>query len=579
MNKRNIIVIIILLLSASEFTICQIKGLSSFESIQTLQESVQNKAQNELLLNKEQMPIGNSVEDKYYFIGPDDIISIQLLPSMPIEQLITISPENLIMIPRIGIIDLKGKTLLQAKDTILKVLKDRNPNIEAAIALKQSRVVLVTVKGNVTMPGTYYLPASYKVSTVIKMVNQLKASNQYTPQQQIPTIMKLLDKEIQTERLYYESGIAPLSSFSLRNISVFHSDGTTESVDIEKSNLLKNVSFDPYIREGDEVYVPFEKINYPVISIAGAVKRPTAIVYKNGDKASLLLKMGYGITENADLGNVKLLNTDKNDGNSDMILKVDSSLNLLSEDFDLKPGSTIIVGEKAPVTQTKHTMVSIKGNVAKPGIYLVEPNKSRLMDVIDVAGGLTKEAYLPLAYIVRRDKNVAFSNNFRQEVLENFQYSDLKLEDTTRYKVDVDLKLPMVSCDFVKAYQNKSSQDNVILEDGDLIYIPSSPGQVRVLGQVNQPGFVEFSENKNIEWYVEHAGGFGPGAEKSKTRIIRGRTKVWIEDDIVYAGDWIYVPRPTDISTSVQAQNYSVIAGVISATATLLSLIVVIFRK
>jgi protein involved in polysaccharide export with SLBB domain len=155
-----------------------------------------------------------------------------------------------------------------------------------------------------------------------------------------------------------------------------------------------------------------------------------------------------------------------------------------------------------------------------------------------------------------------------------FQYSDLSLDDTTRYNIDINLMRPLVSCDFVAAFKNASDRNNILLEDGDIIVVPENPGKVYVYGQVNQPGYVDFSENKTIQWYIERAGGFAPYADEGRERIIRGKTLVWVKEGIVYAGDYIYVPRPEDTPRAVTVQEYSVIVSIFLAVLSVASIII-----
>jgi protein involved in polysaccharide export with SLBB domain len=226
--------------------------------------------------------------------------------------------------------------------------------------------------------------------------------------------------------------------------------------------------------------------------------------------------------------------------------------------------------------------VSVKGNVNKPGSYPIEIGKTRIMEVLENAGGLNSDAYLPLANIVRSEMADLSAYNAYYEISRLFQYSDLILEDTIRYMIDINYRKPIVSCDFVKLYNDTGTTDNVLLEDGDLINIPSNPRKVYVFGQVNQPGYVEFSLGQNMEWYISHAGGYAQNAEEERARIIRGKTFVWEEgeDNVpVYAGDLIYVPRPPDIPKAVEMQNYSILASVLLATVSIVSIILNIVNK
>jgi hypothetical protein len=142
-------------------------------------------------------------------------------------------------------------------------------------------------------------------------------------------------------------------------------------------------------------------------------------------------------------------------------------------------------------------------------------------------------------------------------------------------------RLPYVSCDFRKAFADTASPDNIILFSGDIIVIPRIPDRVYVYGQVNQPGYVRYIPNKPMAWDIERAGGFAEGGRKDRARIIRGKTKVWVDGEVgnVDPGDEVYVPRDPDVSIGTKIQTYAVIAGVASAVAALIATFYAILRK
>jgi protein involved in polysaccharide export with SLBB domain len=446
-------------------------------------------------------------------------------------------------------------------------------------------MVLVTISGNVTIPGNYFLPASYQVSNAIKFASQINPSSQLSTNH-ISAILRILENQREMEELIGEASYGyPFhrnkfsDSYSSRNIKIFHTDGNTDVADLYKARVNNNPLYDPYLREGDVIFVPFEPMSYPKISISGAVLAPYTIAYKEGDSASFLLKVGCGVKDNADIENVILKFSDNQ---SEIAMKVDKDLNLLSKDYELKPGSTIIVGEKSVRNDASPAVVTVKGEVKKPGAYIISSGNSRLFDVIDLAGGITSEAYLPLAYITRFQNLELSTIDPRRDILQYFQYSDLTLEDTTRYIIDMMLKKPIVSCDFDEAYKNRKSEQNVLLQNGDIIVIPAKPNSVYVFGQVNNPGYVEYSDGKTLKWYVMKAGGFANYAESERARIIRGKNNIWVDGDddvIVFAGDMIYVPRPPDIPKSVELQNYSILVSILLGAVSVISIAISVYNS
>ncbi len=572
MKTFKIIFFLIILTNFNLFG--QIKGLSQLENKDLMNQDLESLAGSQQMLTGELSPAANAFDPDKYYPGAGDVLSLMIDPMIPLEKTVLVSPGNIILIPRIGEIKIEDMSLTQLRENLDSLVKKRNPDSKASLVLRKPRLVIITISGNVNFPGNYTLPASYKVSTAVKIAQNRKASSVLS-QTEAQMYSEYEQKREQINKYFEESGIASESKFWKRNITVLHNDGTSTTADIEKALANSDSEYDPYILEGDEIYVPYEPEDYPVISVSGAVQRPALVNYKQGDRVSDLLSMSYGFKENADLDNIRLVRAN----GDELQIKTDEDMNIRGDDFLLEPGSMIVVKEKNIIEKQKQGIVSVRGNVHNPGIYNITKDETKLKEIIEKAGGFTDEAYLPLATIIRRDKEHLSLSSLQREQMQYFQYSDLKLEDTLRYKLDITLRKPVVACNFMELFEKGNETHNVILQDGDVIEVPSNPRKVYVLGQVNNPGYVDHEPGKGIEWYIQKAGGYGPRAEEDRVRIIRGATNVWVEDDVVYAGDFIYVPRPPDIPLAYELQSYSLIASFVSTGIALVSLLFYIFRQ
>ncbi len=555
----------------------QVAGVSSYDTKEMLQMEMDNQLGSEGM-SLEAMPVGNAINPDFYTLGPGDVISLQIFPIQNSPKSLTVSGDYSILLPRIGEVVLKGLTLNQLRDTINFLYKAKSSSSKAYVNLKEARKCIVSIKGNVLSPAIYTLPSSYQVSTAVAFANQLgKLAG--VPIVAVEALVQVQEKQREADRLFSETGIPSKPLYWSRNVTLLRNDGTSVQIDLEKAILNNDIDNDPYVREGDQIIVPFDQQYFNQISISGAVSRPVVLPYKSGDKVSILLKFGYGLTDAADLDNIFLFMPESK---KRVKLSIDRNLNLLSEDFEIEPGSTIIVGQTLSYKKSDYGTVSVKGFVNSPGNYLIKLGETRLRDIIEMSGGFTADAYLPLGRIIRRDYKQQSLSDPRQETYETMQYSDLKMDDTVRYYIDMKYKQPLVSTDFYEAFEKNSEIHNVLLYDGDVIEIPNNPGKVRVFGQVKNPGFVEFQPGKTMNWYVDRAGGFAEGSQPYRARIIRGRTQVWLEgtDEVfVYAGDQIYVPRVPDETTAVQLQRYAVYASIVATVGTLINVIAFILLK
>jgi protein involved in polysaccharide export with SLBB domain len=552
------------------------KGENPFDTETKLQDNL-SKSLGDQLTSSELIPTGNVVVPNHYYIGPGDVFSLTITPILPYPIVATISPSTILTIPRFGDISLNGLTITQAQDSIQKFLQTRNKDLKCVLSLVKPRMCLVTVKGNVIFPNIYSIPASYQISTAINYANKVNPDK--IPGNEVNAITKYNEQVREREKLFISSRIAPNANYYSRNVLVLNNNGNASNVDIEKSKVLNNPEFNPYVKEGDEIIVPFEFNDFPTISISGEINRPITLPYHSGDKASLLLKFGYGFTPNADLNNIKLYIIADNQ-QKEIPLNIDNNGNLIGQDYDLTPGSVIIVGSKALPQNTQISTVAVYGEVHKPGIYVITEDKTRIKDVISEAGGFTQNAHLPLAKIYRFDKNAQFTMDIKRDFNESFQYSNLTLEDTTRFLIDMEYPKNYVSCDFDKLYNENNENFNVTLKNGDIVFIPKHPNQVYVYGQVKNPGYVEYVPNKTLEYYVQKAGGYSDGAEINRSRIIRGRNLIWDKPDdnvFVNAGDQVYIPRYQDIPVWLEIQKYGTYAAIVGTIGSIINLLYSIY--
>lgn len=536
------------------------------------EDDIKNQLSSNPLSQTSTTPIGNDIDPNYYYPGPGDLLLIKIYPVNNTESYLEITPDNLLILPRnYGAINIKNKTLTQIKTEVDSVLKANIKDSKVILSLKRARNCMVTISGNVTVPGTYVFPATYKVSTVLTYINR-NLADEKIPQNVQTLSMENTRRKNEYETTFLSSGVSPNLSYSSRNIVIIRSNGKSLNVDLDKAYALQDNAYDPHIKEGDKIYIPYEETAVPTISISGEVIKPSTLQYKKGDKLSFLLKCGAGLKPTANTSKVFYYNSTGEKIN----ITIDEEMNLDGQDYDLAPGCFVVVEKEEDYLTNANASVSVVGKVAKEGIYQIKNRETTLKEIIELAGGISEDAYISNAYIMRRTKNQNTFIDSKRELMDYFQNSDLTLEDTTRLIIDLLNKKPFVSCDFEKALNPKSKLDEVILEDGDVIQIPERPNKVYVFGKVNRPGFVEYSKDKDLLWYVNKAGGYSSIAEKSRTRIIRGINKIWLDPDDynILDGDFVYVPSEPDIPKQVSDQQYGMIAAVIGALASLTFLLV-----
>ncbi|GMU97080.1 polysaccharide biosynthesis/export family protein [Ignavibacterium album] len=128
--------------------------------------------------------------------------------------------------------------------------------------------------------------------------------------------------------------------------------------------------------------------------------------------------------------------------------------------------------------------------------------------------------------------------------------------------------------DFEKLFLQGDSREDVVLQIGDMIFIPEKKEYISIIGQVVNPGNITFKPNLSVEDYINIAGGFSWRAKENDIRVIRANTGEWVDADDVdqlKPGDTIWVPEDPPgpkfwevFTTSLQVLGQ--VAAIIAAT-------------
>lgn len=121
--------VLCLLLSGS-FIFSQVTGLPTLQKEFGLEEQMKSQIQQQLLSEKETYPTTTLVVDTFYYVGPGDIFSILILPISVNPEVTKVSTDGQLILSRYGFIDVKGKTLLEVKNSVTELVKNINPNAE-----------------------------------------------------------------------------------------------------------------------------------------------------------------------------------------------------------------------------------------------------------------------------------------------------------------------------------------------------------------------------------------------------------------------------------------------------------------
>jgi protein involved in polysaccharide export with SLBB domain len=327
------------------------------------------------------------------------------------------------------------------------------------------------------------------------------------------------------------------------------------------------------LEDGDSVVVDVVPSldNSYYVTIVGAVNKPGRYPWREGMTLRDLVVQARGPLVSASFKEAEIarLPTDRSQGQLAQTLRVPlDSTYLIGRDSagrDLGPPGPPIPGSGTPelplaafdnvliLRQPEFALlqtVHIVGQVKYPGTYALTSGKDRLADLIDRAGGLTALAYPGGIRFIRPADDVG--------------------------RIDVDL---------AHALKDRASRFNIILQTGDSIVVPQYQPSVKVVGAVNAPGSVLWEEGKDLNYYLNAAGGPTYKADDGRTSVrfasgkVRTRHRVLLffhNDPTPGPGSEILVPLK---DPSIKGIDPVVVIGVLAQLAAALVALVAVAKQ
>ena len=532
----------------------QDRGVSKFPGFQTQQTTQQGgdarPTDLKIILG---IPIEETINPEEYIVGPLDVFGIVIFGVSKDALTVPVSAEGSVLVPGVGELKVAGETLKRAKERILKAIKTVFKVGEPTMTLILPRTFIVTVLGSVRSPGPYVVPSTIRLDKVIAMAN-------FNTQSVLPNQPQWT------------------GDFSRRNVIIRHLGKPDRVVDLELFYSKGVRDQNPFLQEGDVVYVPARNIDQSSISVYGAVNQPSQYEYREYDSLWALIRMANGFTPNADPSTVEVSEFSLNAQNV-AVRTVDVGPIARGEkpDIPVRDKSRILVRER--IDRRRDFKVHVRGEIMFPGMYAITPDSTRLSDVVRRAGGFTEYAFLPAAEVERKQLTLAGNNiDLTTESMLNRRMNDqlVSPEEQAYYEMESRLRRGLVAVDFVKLFSENDLSADIMLEDGDVIYVPNSKKTVYVLGQVPKPGYAAFKEGASLDYYITQAGGYGEEAEQGETRIIKIKTREWKDpsDTIIEPGDTIWVPKETRYTFAYYMNVISQAAGFISVVLSMTVIII-----
>ena len=378
------------------------------------------------------------------------------------------------------------------KDLDYSVYKMRNGDVVTAEAILNRFTNKLEIRGAVYRPGIYQLNG--KLNTVRELVNEAQGL----------TGDAFLNRAVlyrQREDLTTE--VIPVDIKAIM-------DGTSQNIILTKNDILYIPSIHDLEDRGDVV-------------IHGEVAKPDSYPYADNMTLEDLIIQAGGLREAASVVRVDVSRRIRNPHST-----VDNDTIGRTYTFSLKEGFVVdgtpgfvlqpydeVYVRRSPGYQAQQNVV-VEGEILFEGSYAMTSREERLSDLIRKAGGSTKNAYLRGAKLTRvategEKKRMGDVIRLMSRQLGEAMMDSLDIHVEDHFTVGIDLE---------KALANPGSTADIVLREGDVVFIPKSTNTVKINGAVMVPNTVSYIAGKNIDYYLNQAGGYSDNAKKSKKFIV-----------------------------------------------------------
>ena len=318
--------------------------------------------------------------DEGYVVGPDDELRLTVWGATEFQYELRVDIEGRTNIPNIGLITVAGKTLKELR-TSLKLrlaqsyagLVKTPPTIFMDLTVTRYKPIEIFVLGEVSSPGAYTVTSNATLFNVLYAVG------------------------------------GPTTAGSLRDVRIIRDGQVLRALDFYDLLLDGVLAENIPLLNNDRVFIPPRNNE---IRIQGPVKRPAIYELKDGEDFQDLLRFTAGLQPE--------IYTDRFQINRIIPMEERSDASRAREilDFNLNDvltGNipiTLVDGDRIQlfsITDINDQVVEINGAVDQPGTFELNQELQTIRDLILAADGLSENAYLGQAELIRTNDDLTQS--------------------------------------------------------------------------------------------------------------------------------------------------------------------------
>lgn len=356
-------------------------------------------------------------------------------------------------------------------------------------------------------------------------------------------------------------------------------DRTLEVIPIDVKGIMDGTVADIPLKNEDVVFIPTQEElrKERSFTITGEVMTPGDYEYAENTTIEDLIVQAGGLRDGASLARVDVSRRIDNPYSTEKTRDIAETYQFDIKDglvingnrnFILQPYDVVHVRRSPGYVMPKN--ITVTGEVNYEGAFTMEKKNLRLTDAIQMAGGVTQDAYIKGARLIRRMNDEERLR--KQSVLKNLRNTLEDKDSISWNKMEMDDTYP-IGIDLEKALKEPGGQYDIVLRENDRIDIPEYNGTVRISGDVQFPNTVTYVKGKNVKWYIDNAGGYSESAKKKKTFIVyqNGMMDHVAKGTNVEPGSEIIVPSKK--KKHVDLASFASIGAVLSPLATMVALI------
>ncbi|MCA6033826.1 SLBB domain-containing protein, partial [Bacteroides thetaiotaomicron] len=378
------------------------------------------------------------------------------------------------------------------KDMDYSIYTMRNGDVVTAEAILNRFTNKLEIRGAVYRPGIYQL--SGKLNTIRELVHEAQG----------------------------------LTGDAFLNRAVLYrqrEDLTSEVVQIDIKSIMNGTSPNLALMKNDILYIPsiHDLEDRGNVTVHGEVAHPDSYPYADNMTLEDLIIQAGGLKEAASTVRIDVSRRIKNPRSTADNDTIGQMYTFSLKDgfvidgqpgFILQPYDEVYV-RRSPGYQAQQNVV-IDGEILFGGNYAMTNREERLSDLVNKAGGPTSLAYLRGAKLTRvasagEKKHMGDVIRLMSRQLGEAMIDSLGIGVEDTFTVGIDLE---------KALTNPKGSADLVLREGDVVFIPKNTNTVTINGAVMVPNTVSYMKGKDVDYYLNQAGGYSDNAKKSKKFIV-----------------------------------------------------------